>query len=225
MAFKSVKFYNMQVHLIQNNRIYEENAAVKNVWRKDGNIFLDLYFYRMRKSYIFDAVFIHDIIDLSTEKIYRKMDDFLSDFDFVANLEEKEQTTIKEVKIIPDNKIFEPIYSELIIMSFFANCCEHYSLLKEKIILDYIIRKLPPAQNLSRTYLDGYLNNLKPTHEDFYSAINKLNYQNPQQIEDMCFEVLKICLSDGRLHHNEKRYLADLLQILREVGVRIDLGL
>ncbi len=225
MTFKSVKFYNMQVHLIQNNRIYEENAAVKNVWKKDGNIFLDLYFYRMRKSYIFDAVFIHDIIDLSTEKSYRKMDEFWVDFN--ASDETKEDSTIqpKEIKIIPDNKIFEPIYSELVIMSFFANCCGHYSLLKEKIILDYIIRKLPPAQNLSHNYLDSYLGGLKPTHEDFYGAINKLNYQNPYQLEDMCMEILKICMADGRLHHNEKRYLADMLQILREAGVRINLGI
>ena len=67
-------------HLIQNNRIYEENVAVKNIWQKDGNIFLDLYFYSRRKSYIFDAVFVHDIYDLSTEIAYRDMNEFLIAF-------------------------------------------------------------------------------------------------------------------------------------------------
>ena len=53
MANQALKFYNMQVHMIKNNRIYEENVAVKNIWKKDNNIFLDLYFYRkksLRKS-------------------------------------------------------------------------------------------------------------------------------------------------------------------------------
>ena len=67
MSEPDVKFYNMMLHLIKNNKIYEENVAVKNVWEKDGNTFLDIYFYRRRKSYIFDSVFVHDIYDRTTE--------------------------------------------------------------------------------------------------------------------------------------------------------------
>ena len=57
MAQDNLRFYNMLVRLVQNNRLFEERAAVKKVWEKDGNIFFDFYFYRNHKSYIFDSHF------------------------------------------------------------------------------------------------------------------------------------------------------------------------
>ena len=35
MAQDNLRFYNMLVRLVQNNRLFEERAAVKKVWEKD----------------------------------------------------------------------------------------------------------------------------------------------------------------------------------------------
>ena len=37
MAEKKVKYFNMIIHLIRNNRLYEENVAIRNIWEKDKN--------------------------------------------------------------------------------------------------------------------------------------------------------------------------------------------
>ena len=44
MANITDKFYNMQVNLIKNGKIYAENVAIRNVWQKDSNTFFDIYF-------------------------------------------------------------------------------------------------------------------------------------------------------------------------------------
>ena len=33
MTKENLQFYNMIIHLIQNNKLYEENAAIKKVWQ------------------------------------------------------------------------------------------------------------------------------------------------------------------------------------------------
>ena len=55
------KFYNIKINLIKNGHIYAENVAIRNVWEKESNIFFDIYFHRLNKSFVFDSVFIHDI--------------------------------------------------------------------------------------------------------------------------------------------------------------------
>lgn len=221
MSEANVKFYNMLIHLVRNDKLYKENVAIKNVWRKEGNTFLDIYFYRKRKSYIFDSVFIHDILDLSNEKYYKNIDDFIADFQDQNTVDEKNNSTAN----ITDKKIFEKINTELIILSFMAKCCGNYTQIKEKIIFDYILKSIPRAKILSNQYLNAYIATLNPSEKDFYSAIDSMNYQNAKSIKKMCFDVLKVCLADGRMHYSEKKYLAELLQNMREAGIKIDLGL
>lgn len=221
MTTNSSKFYNMLVHLIQNNRIYEENVAVKNIWEKEGNIFLDLYFYSRRKSYIFDSVFIRDIYDVITETTYCDIKDFLAVFNSAEKIPNSEIST----NHITDNKIVSSLKQELIILSFMANCCGYYSTLKENIIIDYIIKRSDQARNLSRNYLETYLKTITPNYDDFNQAIQELDYHNINNIEHLCHEVLKVCISGGRLHYTEKVYLAELLQIIRDAGIKLDLEL
>lgn len=223
MSAPEIKFYNMLIHLIKNNRLYEENVAIRNVWEKEGNTFLDVYFYRSRKSYIFDSVFIHDISDLTNEKYYRDISSFAADFYSAAG--QTMPVEEKETAVVIDKKIFEPIDVDLIILAFMANCENNYQPLKAKIIFDYILSRIPQTGNLSRQYLETYIDGLKPDEKAFYAAIADINYQNPEAVENLCREVLKICLADGRLHYREKLYLGELLQALREAGIKIDLGL
>ena len=49
--------------------------------------------------------------------------------------------------------------------------------------------------------------------------------KNPDEAEEMVKEIVKICLADGQLHYNEKLYLAEIFQTLREQGVEPEVGL
>lgn len=223
MSKSDVKFYNMLLHLIKNNKIYEENVAVKNVWEKDGNTFLDIYFYRKRKSYIFDSVFVHDITDLSTEKYYKDIKTFAADFHAASAPAVAQPDSGDDVWNMVDKKIFEPIDVDLLIMSFMARSGYSYDQLKKRIILNYIKEQIPQTRNLSQQYLESYIDNIRPDENGFYEALSYIDFKNPARVEHLCSEVLKICLSDGRLHYMEKVYWAELLQACREVGINIDI--
>ena len=63
-----------------------------------------------------------------------------------------------------------------------------------------------------------------PTENDFYAALKDVGGKKQDEVEELSRELMKICLADGRLSYLEKMYMADLLQVLREQGVRVDLG-
>ncbi|MBS4773939.1 MAG: hypothetical protein KHX55_06670 [Proteobacteria bacterium] len=221
MAKAATRFYNMLVHLIKNNRLFEENVAIKNVWQKEGNTFLDIYFYRNQKSYVFDALFVHDILDLTNEKYYQNIEDFVADFRQGSDKAPEPEEPVLTV----DKSIFQPIYVDLVIMSFIAGCCGDYNFVKKRIIFEYIKRRLPSTANLSRQYVETYINSLKPHEDEFYQALKDLNSKSQDTVETLSRELMKICLADGHLMYLEKMYIAELLQVLRDLGVRVDLGL
>lgn len=222
MAKAATRFYNMLVHLIRNNKLFEENVAIKNVWQKEGNTFLDIYFYRNRKSYVFDALFVHDILDLTNEKYYKDIESFVADFRETAAAPEEEAA---EPVLVIDKSLFQPVYVDLVIINFIAACGQDFSVIKKRIILNYIKEKLPSTANLSRQYIETYIDSLKPSEQDFYQALNELSAKRQDEVEHLSRELLKVCLADGSLTYLEKMYLAEFLQVLREQGVKVDLGL
>lgn len=223
MAKAATRFYNMLVHLIKNNKLFEENVAIKNVWQKEGNTFLDIYFYRNRKSYVFDALFVHDILDLTNEKYYNDINAFVTDFR--QNAETEESPEPEQPVLVIDKSLFQPIYADLVIMNFIAGCNRNFSAIKKKIILEYIKENLSATANLSRQYITTYIDSLKPTESDFYQALKELSCKRQDEVEQLSRELLKVCMADGHLLYLEKMYLAEFLQVLREQGVRVDLGL
>ena len=222
MTKENLRFYNMIIHLIQNNKLYEENAAIKKVWQKEGTTFFVIYFYRTRKSYVFDSAFIHDLLDLSNERYYKSPAAFVVDYGREETLEPPSEP--EDGQLI-DKKLFEPLEADLILMTFMANICDSFSPIKETIIYDYIIEKIPATENLSQQYVNAYLQGIKPAREDFYKALEAVSAKNPDEAEEMVKEIVKICLADGQLHYNEKLYLAEIFQTLREQGVEPEVGL
>lgn len=216
-----LKYYNMIVHLIRNNRLYEENAAIKNVWKKGQNIFFDIYFYRNQKSYVFDGVFIHDLLDLTNEKYYASPAAFLEDFQSGCSDLPPPDINVSLV----DKRLFESVDVDLVIMAFVADCCSNFIPIKEKIIYDYIVKKIPAAASLSLQYVNTYLQGLQPDESHFYKALEAMKAATPEAATDLLKECVKICLSDGQLHYAEKLYLAEIVQTLRNNGIDARVGL
>ncbi len=221
MSQDNLRFYNMLVRLVQNNRLFEERAAVKKVWEKDGNILFDFYFYRNHKSYIFDAHYVRNLTDLTNEKLYKTPQIFFEEY----LKENRSETTSEKKNVIIDKKIFEPLDIDIVIMRFMSACEENMTTVKEQIIYDYICRKIPETGGLSRQYIAAYLSEVRPNEDDFYQALNLIVKKSPEEAEELVRETVKICQSDGQLHYNEKLYLAELLQILRQNGVTSSVGI
>lgn len=218
-----VSFYNMLAHIIYNNRLIEENVAVKNVWKKDNLIFFDLYFYRNKKSQVIDGVFIHDLFDLATEKYYCDAVSFYEDFEA-----HKQAAEIEEDDNEPESGIdfrhLEEIRDDLIILTFMAKCNLNFTNIKTKAIREFINAHKPKACALSDQYISSYLKSLNPDEGAFYKALENLKSKTPEEAAEIMQEAVKISVSDGAIHYQERLYLAEILQTLREHGLEPDVG-
>lgn len=219
-----LSFYNMLAHIVYKNRMVEENVAVKNLWKKEDTVFLDLYFYRAKKSQVIDGAFIHDIYDLTTEKYYKNADEFIADF-----MQERELgDAVKEEKPESLNiniRHLEDIKDDLIILTFMAKCNANFTDIKTKTIKGFINKLKPQSAALSEQYISTYLKGLCPNEDDFFEALGNLKSKTPEEAEAIAAEAVKISASDGAIHYNERIYLAELLQTLREHGLEFDVGL
>ena len=109
----NTSFYNMLAHIVHQNKLVEENVAVKNVWKKNDIVFFDLYFYRKKKSQVIDSVYVHDLLDLTTEKYYRDAKAFLEDYSLLKNKKENRQPEEHNA----DFRHLEEIRDDLIILT------------------------------------------------------------------------------------------------------------
>ncbi len=211
------KFYNMQINLLKNGRTYTEKVAITNVWQKGDNTFLDIYFHSINKSFVFDAAFVHDLWDLNQDKLYTNVNQFLADFNQTNNLNaDKNKTQSKEEK-----GILAPVKNDIVILLFMARSLGYTDIIKEKIIFSYIQNRVEAAKNLSEQYLHNFIMALDVSQIDFYAALKQLKSKKPKEAEYLLREIIKICLSDGKIHYNERMYLADIIQTLRLEGMKI----
>lgn len=216
------KFYNIKINLIKNGHIYAENVAIRNVWEKESNIFFDIYFHRLNKSFIFDSVFIHDIYDVSRDKFYNDIGKFIKDF--YAEITNSKKTPSQK-KVQTENNVFSSIENDIIILLFMAQLRSDSSIIKRKIIYNYICQHIDKAKNLSEQYIYNYIASLNPELDNFYKSLKNLKSKSPQEAQYFLREIVKICMSDGYLHYHERMYLAEIIYILRNYGMNIPANL
>lgn len=220
-------FYNLVAHLIYNNKITEETVAIKKIWKKGDNLFLDLYFYRTKKSHVLSSAFIYDILDLNTEKYYRDINKLYQDYisQKTQSSETRAEGDLPALEKAFDFKSLDNIKDDVTILTFIAKCNRFFSAVKEQVIAEYMRKHNDKAELLSNKFIKAYLQELSPSEDDFYQALSNLNSKTPEQAEALAAEVIKISLSDGNMQPSERLYLAEIMQSLREFGLYPDVGL
>ena len=221
---ENIRFYNLLAHIKYGDDVREENVALKNIWNHGGNIMLNLYFYRDKSSKVIDSAYIKDIMNLNTEKLYTSCSVLLRDYnEFKSQTEQVEDAPVKKAPV--NLELLKVLKDDIIILLYIAKCVDYFSEIKKKTILQYIEQHHPHPQSLSKNYVESCLKALQPTTEEFYQAVENLSQKTPEEAEELVQAVVKICIGDGFLAYNEKIYLAEILQILREQGVEPDVGL
>lgn len=216
MAVTTDKFYNLKIDLISNGRVCVETAAVRSIVEKDDSIYLDIYIYRLKKAFIFERSFVRRIYDLSRDRAYTDIDKFVDDFKKeTMQVDENNGAVALAKKIHRSEEMLQPLFSDIILMLFIARIDIDNEQLKEKVIFEYITDKLPQASSLSLHYIQKYLSSLKVEREDFYKHLPMMRDKNKDEALNFYQTVLKICLSDGRMHYAERLYLAEIVQFFR----------
>ena len=222
-ASRSMRFYNMLVHLTSpGHKVIEENVAVKNIWQKNSLVFLDLYFYRTKKSHIVDSVYLRDIMDMSNEKFYASAKEFIADYCAYTAKSEHNQPEEEPTQSF-DFRYLEKIKDNLIILTFIAKCTADFNQVKLASIRKYINKKLPHTKTLSEQYLNNYMDALKPDETSFFKAVDNLKSKTPEEVEEVIKEALKISAADGILSYQERYYIAEIVQALREYDMEPDI--
>ena len=216
---KIARFYNMRADLVNNGQIRTESIAIKNIWEKNGSIFLDIYFHRLKKSFVFDSAFVSNLYDVSQDKGYNDIKKFAADFKKPpqkATIEKEQPHLQKE-----EGGLLAPLRQDIAMMMFVARCSHKPTLLKEKIIIDYIRSQIKASQKISETYLKHFIYSVSCNEDDFYRGLSTLKRKKPHDAEHFLREIIKICISDGNLHYTERTYIADIFQALRQEGLHL----
>ncbi len=212
-----LSFYNMHAKMIVNGRIREENLAVRNVVKKNNSVFLDVYFYSSKKSKMLDFSYISSLLDLSTEKYYEDKDVFYEDYKAEQSRRKKEVTVSKKKE--DTVRCLDEIRDMLVILYFIGHRNPRSLEIKGQVVKDFISRYKPAAKNLSITFIKSYLDNQHIDEEEFYKCLENLKKYEIEDIKDLLKELAKVCVLDGSIDYEEKIYLAEILQTLREYGI------
>ena len=214
-------FYNLVANILFNNELHEEKIAVRNVWAKGREDYLNVYFYATGKTKVLDAKYFHDIYDLSTGRYYKNIKRFIAEFGQVQSERRKQTLETKTEKIEKNYRSLEDIRPEIEVLVFFSLLDPGLEHVKIKVILDYIGQYKLPAE-LSEQYAEAYVRSLTPGIGDFYRDMEKLAGTPAERLDRLAREAVKISASDGVIHYEEKIYLAELFEILRGYGVEPD---
>lgn len=216
-------FYNLIANLLFNNELHEENIAIRNVWQKGDANFLNVYFYSTKKSKVLESNYFHDIYDLSTEKYYKDINAFIEEFLETQKRHELQKQDTKDEKVEIRYTYLENFRPAVLILIFFSRLNPNLMNVKINVIKEYIKSKQPKAEKFSNQYIEAYIKSITPSIDDFYQSLEELKRYSSEDVEDMAREAVKISVTDGVVHYEEKIFLAELFQALREYGITPDI--
>ena len=228
----SSTFSRLKANILFKNTLREEDIAIRNIWKKGANYYFDVLFYASGQTRVLDMSYFHDIYDTETQYYYKDMQVFIKDFENIKN-ESKKQQAIRsnhqqnrnwdEDKAAQHYQCLNKIRPEVTILKFFARLNPNLSEVKQRVIIDYIKDSEPTTMDFGRQYVEAFVETVPYGKDEFYESLDKLEHHNEEHIERLAREAAKISAADGAVHYEEKRFLAELLQSLREHGLEPDI--
>ena len=94
---------------------------------------------------------------------------------------------------------------------------------EREIIVDYVRKKCPDLKYDDQEVRD-YLARLVPDEESFYEAMVLMLAKENWEIKFFMETVIRLILSDGYTHPNEKEFLNELVSIFQSEGIELSIG-
>lgn len=210
---KSLPFHNMKANILLDGKYQEEEIAVKNVWHKGVNVFFDLYIYNLSKPFIIDSLYVRELEDLSKSISYPSIKEFVDEF---LNYKYDKKSGFQGTKSDENVQTLQSLHNDIVVLVFIAKNDNNLSEVKIRSIEDYISKTKPETKSLTENYIRNYIINVNPSEEDFYKALDALGEKTPRNAVKLFMEAAKVSASDGYIGYNERVYLAEIMQSLRE---------
>lgn len=216
----SSKFYNMKAQILFQGSILEEVIAIKNLWEKNNETILDVYFHSSKQNRIIDAAYIKSLEDLNTGTVYENISDFINEFNPTSEtvIASDNEATSAESDLNP----LKDIKNDLIILSFLSRLSPDSSDVKIREIINFIETQKPETKPLDEQYIKIFLNNLNADEKSFFESLENLDNKNVEEATEFLKECIKVTAIDGMISYIEKKYLAEIFQTFRNHCINPD---
>ena len=227
---KTGLFNNLRANILFQGAVVVEDIAVRNIWKKHGASFFDIYIHRTNQYRMIDSVYVKNILNLNTGEPYGDTDKFIDFFlEKQKELTPAQKSNQEKLAIFRSEehleKILEPIKDDITILVFIAQHDSILNKVKLRIMTDYIKSRTPEARAFTQDLINDYLRYLLPTEDEYYDAVNNLNKKDVADAQELLEEALKVSVSDGTLSYLERYYIAELIQYLRDHDVKLNIDL
>lgn len=216
----SADFSNLTANILFDNVLHEENIAIRNIWQKGDNCYFNVYFYSSGKTKVLDVHYIYDILDHDSGRYYKDINKFIEEYVKRSSSNTTRQPVLREGEKIEQNYfLLQKIAPEIMVLAFFARLSSSLYEVKLSVVTDFIRRSIPNGNALPSQYIEAYYKSLKIDEQAFYDALNQLDTQNVERMKELASDAAKISAADGVIHYQEKLFLAELLQHLRNFDI------
>lgn len=200
----------------KNGEVEKRKVTIRRIWQRGQEIMVDGFCHEVKAPRIFLASRIQKIVDLKKKKVYAQPKKFL----------------LGEIAAVPSSgsmgvsstsQIIAKLRNELAALVFLAKVDDEFNPSEMKVIMEYTKSR---SGNLKYNFeeLRDHLERLVPDEECFYEAMDEILNQPIDIITAFVESFVKLILSDGVVHDDEREFLGELLQILREEGIELDVG-
>lgn len=200
----------------KNGKVTKRKITIRRIWQRGKEVLVDGFCHEVKAPRIFMASRIQKIFDIKNKKAYNDPKKFL----------------LGKIAAVTDQggmgktsaaKIIETVRDELSALTFLAKIDDNFDPNELKVILEYV-RKLSGGAKYDSAEVREYIERLYPDEECFYEAMEDILDKDVDFITAFVETFVKLILADGLVHDDEREFLAELLQILREEGIEIDVG-
>ena len=201
-------------YLNNDDETEKRRITIRRLWQQNEEILIDAFCHETKAPRIFLLSRITKIVDLKTKRA------FSNPTDFIFNQISPQNSPTPSKADNQTSSALGNVQNELTALVFLAQTDNEFSPIEKKVILDYIAKRNANI-NLNTNEISEYLDRLYPDEESFYDAIDSL-LDKPENILTSFVETfIKLILSDGVIHDNEREFLAELLLVLKEEGIEI----
>jgi hypothetical protein len=200
----------------KNGEVSKRKITIRRIWQRGQEVLIDGFCHEMKAPRIFMASRIQKIFDIKNKKAYSNPKQFLlSQIAAVSEGGGMGKTAA--------SKIIASIRNELSALTFLAKIDDSFDPAEMKVILEYV-RKQSDGAKYDSTEIKDYVERLYPDEECFYDAIDGILDADINYISNFVETFVKLILADGLVHDEEREFLAEMLETLREEGIELDVG-
>lgn len=199
----------------EENRLVDRIITIRRLIRHHGDIIIDAFCHDIAVPRMIPFSRGVRLYDIQTLAPYEEPREFL--LHRIAGVSAKGKYQDSRLA-----DVLSVVRYDLAALAFAAKADFEKSDAENHLILKYISQRCPTIDFDEQEMLD-YISMLVPDEQSFYESVDVIVKQSKHTTVLFAKTFLKLILSDGFIHENERELLAELLYILRLEGIDLNM--